>query len=103
MTGQRFGLWTVLGMTRKKTTTRALTACHCRCDCGTERVVFARSLRIGKSTSCSCASKSHWRGAGSKAARLSSAPSEPVRSADDWMFGAKGAVGLFVTWRPSGD
>ena len=43
MTGQRFGRWTVLGMTaRTSTDGHKRTACLCRCDCGTERVLYKR-------------------------------------------------------------
>ena len=43
MTGQRFGRWTVLGMTaRTSTDGHKRTACLCRCDCGTERVLYLR-------------------------------------------------------------
>ena len=56
MTGQRFGRWTVLGMTtRTSTDGHKRTACLCRCDCGTERVVYAQSLRGGLTKSCGCA------------------------------------------------
>ena len=56
MTGQRFGRWTVLGMTaRTSTDGHKRTACLCRCDCGTERVVYAQSQRSGLSKSCGCA------------------------------------------------
>ena len=58
MTGQRFGRWTVLGMTaRTSTDGHKRTACLCRCDCGTERVVYAQSLRGGLTKSCGCATK----------------------------------------------
>ena len=56
MTGQRFGRWTVLGMTaRTSTDGRKRTARLCRCDCGTERVLYAQSLRGGLTKSCGCA------------------------------------------------
>lgn len=49
--GQRFGRWTVLaGAPRYKHQARFL----CRCDCGTERDVFAFVLLDGTSTSCGC-------------------------------------------------
>lgn len=45
MAGKQFGEWTVLeDLTGGK--------CLCRCSCGKEKIVLARSLRTGKSTSC---------------------------------------------------
>lgn len=52
LTGQQFGCWLVLrheGRGKGKDQ-RWL----CRCDCGTERVVSGRSLKIGSSTNCGC-------------------------------------------------
>jgi hypothetical protein len=43
---ERFGRWIVLQAQGKKSL--------CRCDCGTERLVIATDLRLGKSTSCGC-------------------------------------------------
>lgn len=51
LTGQSFGRWTVLGFSSRKGTTYYW---HCRCECGTERIVFANSLRKGTSQSCGC-------------------------------------------------
>lgn len=49
--GQRFGRWMVLAdAPRWKHQARFL----CRCDCGTERDVFAFVLLDGTSTSCGC-------------------------------------------------
>lgn len=48
--GQRFGRWTVIGTAApSKSRNRRVT---CRCDCGNERPVYARYLRIGTSTQC---------------------------------------------------
>lgn len=97
MTGQRFGRWTVLGMTAITSTDgHKRTACLCRCDCGTERVVYAQSLRSGKSMSCGCARPAPLSGRTSKAAKTGS-QSDPV--GDDWMFGKMGSKGLFATRR----
>lgn len=50
MIGQTFGRWTILGEHRKG---RKLYY-DCRCECGTERTVYASSIRTGKSKSCGC-------------------------------------------------
>ena len=48
--GDRLGLWTVIG----STATGKPRAWLVRCDCGTERMVVANSLRRGASTNCGC-------------------------------------------------
>lgn len=94
MTGQRFGRWTVLGMTAKTSTDgHRRTACVCRCECGKERVVYAQSLRSGQSRGCGCARPAPLSGKAEKAG----AQSDPV--GDDWMFGKMGSKGLFATRR----
>lgn len=94
MTGQRFGRWTVLGMTAKTSTDgHRRTACVCRCECGKERVVYAQSLRSGKSMSCGCARPAPYSGKTEKTV----AQSDPV--GDDWMFGKMGSKGLFAKRR----
>ena len=50
MTGQTFGRWTILGEFREG---RKLYY-KCRCECGTERAVYASSIRTGRSRSCGC-------------------------------------------------
>ena len=50
LTGQVFGLWTVLHEAEPDKSGRARWLC--RCQCGKERVVTADNLRSGKSTSC---------------------------------------------------
>lgn len=96
MTGQRFGRWTVLGMTaRTSTDGHKRTACLCRCDCGTERVLYAQSLRGGLTKSCGCARPVQ---SGRKPkAEKTVAQSDPV--GDDWMFGKMGSKGLFARRR----
>jgi hypothetical protein len=49
--GMRFGRWTVIGE-------RAVGSRKwpCRCDCGTERLVYGPSLLTGESKSCGCLS-----------------------------------------------
>lgn len=63
--GQKYGRWTILWFDAKASDRRH-PHWFCRCDCGTERAVYDRSLRIGSSTSCGCylaklASKLHYR------------------------------------------
>ena len=52
LTGQRFGMWTVLGEAGKNKHRNVLWNCHC--DCGEERKVVGACLRAGGSTSCGC-------------------------------------------------
>lgn len=97
MTGQRFGRWTVLRMAvRTSTDGHKRTACLCRCDCGTERVVYAQSLRAGVTKSCGCAKPVPSAGRRPKAEKAG-AQSDPV--GDDWMFGKMGSKGLFARRR----
>lgn len=51
ITGQRFGLWTVL---KRDITIRGKIFWKCACDCGVVRIVGGEYLRSGKSTSCGC-------------------------------------------------
>ena len=84
----------MLGMTaRTSTDGHKRTACLCRCDCGTERVVYAQSLRSGQSRGCGCARPAPLSGKTEKTV----AQSDPV--GDDWMFGKMGSKGLFATRR----
>ena len=86
----------MLGMTAKTSTDgHRRTACVCRCECGKERVVYAQSLRSGKSMSCGCA-RPVPSGRKSKAEKTG-AQSDPV--GDDWMFGKLGSKGLFAKRR----
>lgn len=62
-------------------------------DCGTERVVYAQSLRSGQSRGCGCARPAPLSGKTEKTV----AQSDPV--GDDWMFGKMGSKGLFATRR----
>ena len=55
LTGQRFGAWTVLG--KDETVNSKQTYYKCRCVCGTERSVRARTLIDGLSRSCGCMRK----------------------------------------------
>lgn len=53
LTGQEFGLWTVIGKHGNKQGGSA--TWECRCACGQQRVVVGTDLRAGKSRSCGCA------------------------------------------------
>jgi len=62
ITGKRFGRWTVLAIHPKRMRygrrRQAITVLWlCRCDCGTERVVFGTNLRRRLSSSCGCRSR----------------------------------------------
>ena len=51
LTGQRFGMLTVLAPAEN---IGSMTAWRCRCDCGKETVVMTGHLRDGHTTSCGC-------------------------------------------------
>ena len=51
LTGQRFGHLTVL---QQKGHDHTNVTWLCKCDCGKEKTVNGRSLRIGRTTSCGC-------------------------------------------------
>jgi hypothetical protein len=53
LTGQRFGLWTVLSLSDRRTKEHAL-FWKCRCDCGAVRDVIGTNMKNGKSLSCGC-------------------------------------------------
>lgn len=57
-TGARFSSWTVLSFAGFVANYRPMYLC--RCNCGTEREVFSRSLRQGRSKSCGCAARQVW-------------------------------------------
>lgn len=52
LTGQRFGMWTVLSRAANNAQNKAMW--NVRCDCGKEKTVSAASLRRGLSKSCGC-------------------------------------------------
>ena len=56
LTGKRFGRWTVLNKTDKRTKNRTI-IWHCRCECGNEKDVDAYTLKSGQSKSCGCLQK----------------------------------------------
>ena len=56
LAGKRFGRWTVIERAEDKRDSRGypIVVYRCRCDCGTEREIYANSLRSGRSKSCGC-------------------------------------------------
>lgn len=56
LTGQRIGKWTVLSRAENHVSKSGTpyTMWLCKCDCGTEKTVYANSLLNGKSISCGC-------------------------------------------------
>lgn len=54
--GKRFGRWTIVSFAYSRQESAKSYAYHwtCRCDCGIEKIVNARILYRGKSTSCGC-------------------------------------------------
>lgn len=54
LSGQQFGLWTVLAYSHLGNHAHMW---HCRCACGTRRIVDSRGLRNGRSASCGCVRK----------------------------------------------
>lgn len=52
LTGARFSSWTIMG--EGFLNQNHMRIVPCRCDCGTERLVYLASLRRGASTSCGC-------------------------------------------------
>lgn len=96
MTGQRFGRWTVLGMTTKTSTDgHRRTACVCRCECGKERVVYAQSLRSGQSRGCGCAKQVP----SGREPKSEKPVAQSDQVGDEWMFGKMGSKGLFARRR----
>lgn len=53
LTGQTFGRWKVIGLSKNKTESKAA-YWKCVCQCGTVRDVKSDSLRGGRSKSCGC-------------------------------------------------
>lgn len=49
MIGKKYGHWTVLEAQKNKTGQRTL---KCRCKCGTERILTASILKLGKNNQC---------------------------------------------------
>lgn len=59
LTGQRFGRLTALERVEDKTLPCGVVCVmwRCVCDCGNEKNVWARALRLGETKSCGCAQK----------------------------------------------
>lgn len=55
LTGQKFGMWTVIK--RAENTKRGQPRWVCRCDCGNVATVQGCSLKSGKSRNCGCVRK----------------------------------------------
>lgn len=56
LSGQKFGRWTVINKTDKRTSSRTV-IWHCKCECGNEKDVDGYLLRSGQSKSCGCLQK----------------------------------------------
>lgn len=54
MTGEKHGKWTVLEYAGRNPNNDKEKLWRCRCECGTEKVVFQNGLRSGSSFSCGC-------------------------------------------------
>nr|DAH18426.1 MAG TPA: restriction enzyme [Caudoviricetes sp.] len=61
LTGKAFGKWTVIERAFDKSKSKGA-KWKCRCECGTERIVWGKYLRQGASTSCGCAHIRNWVG-----------------------------------------
>lgn len=60
LTGQRFGLWTVIERVEKPEHVKHGTFWKCKCDCGNEGIVAASELKKERSRSCGCNSRSKY-------------------------------------------
>lgn len=62
LTGQKFGLWTVIerGDTRYYKNGGQAVCWRCQCECGTIKTVPGRDLKSGASQSCGCLSSTSW-------------------------------------------
>lgn len=56
LTGKKFGRWTVMNITDKRTKNRTI-IWHCKCECGNEKDVDGYTLKSGQSKSCGCLNK----------------------------------------------
>ena len=55
LTGQRFGMLTVIEQAPKPEGSHSTSAFwRCRCDCGNEKIISGNVLKAGKSKSCGC-------------------------------------------------
>lgn len=53
--GTKVGKWTILSFASKGS--RGEKRFNCLCECGSEKIIFARELKIGRSKSCGCSLK----------------------------------------------
>lgn len=58
LTGQKYGMLTVVRIHDQRVMAGRRVAWECRCDCGNKVVVASFMLRSGKTTSCGCKNKS---------------------------------------------
>lgn len=61
LSGRSFGKWSVVKRVKNSTASKGARYL-CRCECGTEKEVFGKHLRNGKSKSCGCSHKKDWVG-----------------------------------------
>ena len=52
LSGMTFGRWTVIAFAGRSS--YGLARWRCRCECGTERVLFCHNLIQGRTKSCGC-------------------------------------------------
>lgn len=60
ITGQRFGLWTVIERVERPENIKHGTYWRCKCDCGNEGIIAASELKNNKSMSCGCKNRSKY-------------------------------------------
>lgn len=75
LTGLQFGLWTVLSYSHRGPYADMW---HCRCECGTMRVVESRNLRQGGTTNCGCVRKKSIAAANKKRRKVNLRRHDPV-------------------------
>ena len=61
LSGMKFGKWTVIERAYDSKMSRGA-KWLCRCECGTEKIVWGKYLRSGKSISCGCTHTRKWVG-----------------------------------------
>jgi len=82
LTGQRYSHWIVIKLDPKRGTDGE-TRWHCRCTCGTERIVLGNSLRRGRSISCGkCSRLTRLHFIGKKFGRWTAIGVDPQRTAN---------------------
>lgn len=68
LAGKKFGYWTVIE--REENSKCGKVRWRCRCECGSERIIVAQSLKSGNSKSCGCHKNDYNRIHGGKGTRL---------------------------------